>query len=64
MLTAESQSPKCCRNLGNKSGKEFEPNNTSKLETLRNELIYFLWGGVRYDSQESITRLIKDNEKS
>ena len=62
MLAAESQSPKFLRKLGNKSEKEFEPNNTSRLETLKNEVIYLLWGGVRYDSLESIERLITDSE--
>ena len=40
--------------------KEFEPNKFSKVATVKKELIYLLWGGVRYDSQESIKRLISE----
>ena len=59
VLNAESQLP-FLRKWGNKSMKEFEPNKSSKLETVKNELIYLLWGGVRYDSPESIKRLISE----
>ena len=39
--------------------KVFEPNTFHiNKEVVLNELIYLIWGGVRYDSQESITRLI------
>lgn len=62
VLTAESQFPKCLRKLGNKRKKVFEPNHKTTRETLLNELIYLVWGGVRYDSQESIERLISDFE--
>lgn len=57
VLNAESQLP-FLRKLGNKNMKEFEPNKVSKVETVKKELIYLLWGGVRYDSPESIKRLI------
>lgn len=33
----------------------FKPNEN---RSFRSELVYFLWGGVRYDSKESINRLI------
>ena len=59
VLNAESQLP-FLRKLGNKSIKEFEPNNVSKVETVKKGLIYLLWGGVRYDSPESIKRLISE----
>lgn len=59
VLNAESQLP-FLRKLGNKSMKEFEPNKVSKVETVKKELIYLLWGGVRYDSPESIKRLISE----
>ena len=59
VLNAENQLP-FLRKLGNKSMKEFEPNKVSKLETVTKELIYLLWGGVRYDSPESIERLITE----
>ena len=43
----------------NKFGKVFEPNTFHiNKEVVLNELIYLIWGGVRYDSQESITRMI------
>lgn len=45
---------------GNKNTKEFEPNKTPFIETLRKELVYLIWGGIRYDSPESIKRLISD----
>ena len=61
VLTAESQFPKCLRKLGNKSMKEFEPNKPSKLETVKKELIYLIWGGVRYDSPENIKRLVSES---
>ena len=59
VLNAESQLP-FLRKLGNKSMKEFAPNKFSKVETVKKELIYLLWGGVRYDSPESIKRLISE----
>ena len=59
VLNAESQLP-FLRKLGNKSTKEFEPNKISIIETVKKELVYLLWGGVRYDSPESIKRLISD----
>lgn len=57
-MTAESQAPKCLRRLGNKSIKEFEPNKRPTFPIIWKELVYFLWGGVRYDSQESIEKLV------
>ena len=59
VLNAESQLP-FLRKFGNKNTKEFEPNKFSKIATVKKELIYLLWGGVRYDSQESIKRLISE----
>ena len=59
ILTVESQFKWILpRSMKNQSTKEFEPNKTPIKETLINELIYLLWGGVRYDSPESIKRLI------
>ena len=59
VLNAESQLP-FLRRFGNKNMKEFEPNKFSKVATVKKKLIYLLWGGVRYDSQESIKRLISE----
>ena len=45
--------------IGHLFGKVFEPNTFHiDKEVVLNELIYLIWGGVRYDSQENITRLI------
>lgn len=59
VLNAESQLP-FLRKFGNKGMKEFEPNKVSKIETVKKEIIYLLWGGVRYDSPESIKKLISE----
>lgn len=49
---------KCFKKFGNKSSKNITPNRGSgKWDRLIDELIYLLWGGIRWDSEESIERL-------
>ena len=50
-------------NEKNKGGKEFEPNNWSFWETVKKEFVYRVFGGLRYDSQESIERIIVSTEQ-
>lgn len=59
---AESQFPIWIkRKYIEKKQKVFEPNKMSESmqHYIRQELVYFFWGGTRYDSKESICKLVQ-----